>query len=252
MLHGERRANNGRAFGSNGQESGDGVSDQIDEFVATIEFEKLISIPSYLPSPAVSPHASGLASHPLSGNYQPTTSSVSTSGTLKNAEMIVEQGADCETPALFHSPSTSASKPLLPKSLFPAQRVDGRMLIQGGAKSPKKNKKEEKEKEEKGREVEKEKGREIEEKGRGSEKGNSTLPMSTSSSTCTAIPCTSLLLDTIRKRANQIEKNVSTASYLHTCFCSMLLIRALCWRSRLAVTAVLKLQRALDEFNATY
>ena len=204
MLHGEQRANNGRANSTNGQERRDGVSNQIDDFVATIEFEKLISIPSHLSSPAVSPHASGLPLHPLSGDYQPNnTSNASTSSALQNADMIVEQGVDCETPALFHSPSSSAAKPLLPKSLFPAQGAGDRMLIQGGAESSKKGKKE------------KEKERER-------EKANNTLSVSSTPTTnCTDIPCTSLLLETIRKRASQIEKDVSTTSYIH-CFFSKL------------------------------
>jgi hypothetical protein len=215
MLRGEQRANNGRANSSNGQERRDGVSDQIDDFVATIEFEKLISIPSHLSSPAVSPHASSLTVHPLSGNYQPTsTSDVPTSSTPSNPEMSVEQGVDCETPALFHSPSTSASKPLLPKSLFPAQQVNDRMLVQGGAGSAKKNKKEK-------------------------EKENNALSATSSTSTSTTkytvVPCTSLLLETIRKRASQIEKDVSRPPYLHF---SILFLCALCPRPRLTFSAV--------------
>lgn len=218
MLRGEKRANNGRANSTNGQDRRDGVSDQIDDFVATIEFEKLISIPSHLPSPAVSPHASSVSVHPLSGDYQPNnTSDVSTSSTLCNTEMSVEQGVDCETPALFHSPSTSAAKPLLPKSLFPAQQVNERMLIQGGAGSAKKTKKEK--------------------ENIALSATSSTFTSSTSTTTCTVVPCTSLLLETIRKRASQIEKDVSKPPYLH-CFLSILFLCALCSRPRLTYSAV--------------
>jgi hypothetical protein len=218
MLRGEQRANNGRANSSNGQERRDGVSDQIDDFVANIEFEKLISIPTNHSSPAVSRHASGVSVRPLSGDYQPhNTTNVSTSSTLGNTEMSVEQGVDCETPALFHSPSTSAAKPLQPKSLFPAQQVNDRMLIQGGAGSAKKKKEKEKEKE--------------------NHALSATSSTSTSTTTCTVVPCTSLLLETIRKRANQIEKDVSKPPYLH-CFFSILFWCTLCSRPRLTFSAV--------------
>lgn len=216
MLRGEQRANNDRAFHTNGQERRDGVSDQIDDFVATIEFEKLISIPSHLSSPAVSHHASGVSVHPLSGDYQPhNTTNVSTSSALSNTGMSVEQGVDCETPALFHSPFTSAAKPLLPKSLFPAQQVNERMLIQGGAGSARKKKKKEKEKE---------------------NNALSATP-SASTTTCTVVPCTSLLLETIRKRSSQIEKDVSKPPYLY-CFFSIRFLCALYPRPRLSFSAV--------------
>jgi hypothetical protein len=212
MLRGEQRANNNRANSSNGQERRDGVSDQIDDFVATIEFEKLISIPSHLSSPAVSRHASDVSVRPLSGDYLPhNTTNISTSSTLSNTEMSVEQGVDCETPALFHSPSTSAAKPLLPKRLFPAQQVNDRMLIQVGSGSAKKKEK---------------------------EKENHALSATTTTTaTCTVVPCTSLLLETIRKRASQIEKDVSKPPYLH-CFFSILFLCASCPRTRLTLSAV--------------
>ena len=185
MLHEEQRAGRSRDFGTNRQEIGDHVSSQLDDFVASIELEKLISIPPNLSSLPCSPCATRLPSDHLRGDYQPNNVfDRPTFTAIENCEMNIEKDVDCETPALFQSPSSSAAKPLLPKSLFPAQRADDRLLMQGGTESTTK-------------------------------KTNHQFPAYSH--------CTSLLLENIRKRANQIEKDVGTHVYNTSCiqyFCT--------------------------------
>ena len=194
MLHEEQRAKQGKGPGTNRQEVGDSVTSQLDEFVAFVELEKLISIPSNLQSPPLSPCAihPGIDYH--NGDYgsnNPSngSSSTSCSSALQTTEII----DDCETPALFQSPSSTADRPLLPKSLFPVQRVDGNGNGNGNGR--------------------------VLMQSKGSESSSKRIADDLSSST----PCTSLLLEVMRKRANQIEKDVSTQRmYSTVLYCTVL------------------------------
>lgn len=176
MLHEEQRTKQGKGLGTNRQEVGDSVTSQLNDFVAFIELKKLISVPSNLQSPPLSP----CAIRPLIGYHNgdygsknPSNGSTSTSSSSSSALQTIEMNDDCETPALFQSPSSSATGPLLPKSLFPVPRVDGDGIVLTQSKESESSKR---------------------------------IADDLSSST----PCKSLLLESMRKRANQIEKDVST------------------------------------------
>ena len=190
MLHEEQRAKHGKGPDTSRQEVGDSVTSQLDDFVAFIELDKLISVPTNLPSPPLSPCAIRPVVDYHSGDYgsnNPSNGSTSSSSALQTTEM----NNDCETPALFQSPSSTADRPLLPKSLFPVQRVDGNGNGNGRALAQSK----------------------------GSESSLERTADDLSSST----PCTSLLLEAMRKRANQIEKDVSTQRMYRTALYSTVL-----------------------------